>query len=102
LWEKQGVFSCRTKGREVPQSVENRLLARIYGSGRGWSFSPKDFLDLGTRRSVDAALGRLTDKSTIRQVIRGIYDYPLYSELLQQEMGPDIHQVAKVLAREFG
>jgi hypothetical protein len=102
LWEKKGIFSYRNKGLEMPQSVENKVIARIYGNGRGWSFSPKDFLDLGTRKSVDMSLIRLTDKSTIRRVIRGIYDYPRYSELLEQEMGPDIHQVAKALARKFG
>tara|TARA_B100000809_G_C15090992_1_gene513192 strand:+ start:272 stop:889 length:618 start_codon:yes stop_codon:yes gene_type:complete len=86
----------------MPQSVEDKVVARIYGNGRGWSFSPKDFLDLGTRKSVDMSLIRLTNKTTIRRVIRGVYDYPRYSELLQQKMGPDTHQVATALARKFG
>lgn len=48
------------------------------------------------------SLIRLTNRSTIRRVIRGVYDYPRYSELLEQEMEPDIHQVARALARKFG
>lgn len=86
----------------MTQTIEDKTLARIYGTGRGWAFSPKDFADLGSRSAIDLALHRLTNKSTIRRVIRGIYDYPRYSELLQQEMGPDFHQVAKALARKFG
>ncbi len=64
----------------------------------GWSFSQKDFAGLGSRKAVDMALLRLTNKTTIRRVIRGIYDYPRYSELLDKEMGPDIHQVARAFA----
>ena len=86
----------------MTQTIENKALSRIYGTGRGWAFSPKDFADLGSRASIDLALHRLNNKATIRRVIRGIYDYPRYSELLRQEMGPDIHQVAKALARKFG
>lgn len=48
------------------------------------------------------ALIRLEKKGTIRRVIRGIYDYPRHSKLLQQDLGPDIHQVSKALARKFG
>ena len=48
------------------------------------------------------ALIRLIETGTIRRVIRGIYDYPRFSELLNQELAPDIHQVAQALARKFG
>jgi len=83
----------------MTKTIEKQVISRIYGTGRGWAFSAKDFSDLG--RS-DMALLRLAEKSTIRRVIRGIYDYPRYSDLLEQEMGPDIHQVAKALARKSG
>ena len=86
----------------MSQSLKKQVVAKIYGNGRGWSFSQKDFAGLGSRQAVDMALLRLTNKATIRRVIRGIYDYPRYSELLGKEMGPDIHQVAKALARKFG
>ena len=86
----------------MSQTIEEKVVVKIYGSGRGWSFSQKDFAGLGSRKAVDMALLRLTNKTTIRRVIRGIYDYPRYSELLDKEMGPDIHQVARALARKFG
>lgn len=82
------------------QSVERKILSRIYGKGRGWAFSQVDFLDLGVRRTVDSALHRLTKRGTIRRIIRGVYDYPRYSELLQRPVGPDMQQVARALARK--
>ncbi len=86
----------------MPQTIEESILARVYGHGRGWAFSPKDFVDLGGRNTVDSALSRHADSGTIRRVIRGIYDYPRFSKLLDQPLGPDIHQVALCLARKFG
>lgn len=58
------------------QSIQNKALSRIYGKGRGWVFTPKRFLDLGPRKSVDMALSRLTTAGTIRRLARGLYDYP--------------------------
>lgn len=83
----------------MTQSIANQALARIYGHGRGWAFSPTDFRDVGR---VDMALHRLVEAGTIRRVIRGIYDYPRFSELLRQPMAPDVHRVAQALARKFG
>lgn len=83
----------------MTNSIEKQALSRIYGNGRGWAFSSKDFADIGR---VDMAMKRLQEKGTIRRVIRGIYDYPRYSELLKQKMGPDFNEVAKALARKFG
>ncbi len=40
--------------------------------------------------------------SAIRRVIRGIYDYPKFSNLLGQQLSPDLDQVAAALARKFG
>ncbi|HMO79514.1 MAG TPA: DUF6088 family protein [Pyrinomonadaceae bacterium] len=84
------------------QTIEQQILARAYGHGRGWAFSSKDFLHLGSRKAVDVALIRLTNAGTIRRVIRGIYDYPRFSDFLNQQLGPDIHQVSLALARKFG
>lgn len=86
----------------MKQTIEHKVISRIYGNGRGWAFSPKDFSDLGTRSSIDVALHRLLAKETIRRVIRGIYDYPQYSERLKRTLSPDVDQVARALARKFG
>jgi len=85
----------------MAQAIENTITYRIRGSGGGWAFSPRDFLDLGHRPTVDSALHRLERKGSIRRVIRGIYDYPRFSKLLGQQLSPDLDQVARALARKF-
>jgi hypothetical protein len=84
------------------ESIESKVLNRIYGSGRGWAFSQIDFAALGSRPAIDSSLHRLQEKGVIRRVIRGIYDYPRYSEILKKAVSPDIDHVAHALARKFG
>jgi hypothetical protein len=43
----------------------------------------------------------LLQNGTIRRVIRGLYDYPRFSTLLDQELSPDTDQAAQALARKF-
>lgn len=85
----------------MSQSIKNKILAKIYGHGRSWAFSQIDFMDIGNAPTIHWALHRLVQKGTIRRVIQGLYDYPRFSELLQQSMPPDMHQVARALARKF-
>jgi hypothetical protein len=84
------------------QSIENKSSARIYGNRRGWAFSKIDFLDLGSDADIRKALSELAAKGTIRRVLRGIYDYPRISKLLNTEMEPDLDQLARALARRSG
>jgi len=84
------------------QSIENKSSARIYGNQRGWAFSKIDFLDLGSDADIRKALSELAAKGTIRRVLRGIYDYPRISKLLDTKMGPDLDQLARALARRSG
>lgn len=86
----------------MPQSIEDKSLSRIRGKGRGWVFSQHDFTGMGSRRAIDLALHRVLRKGTIRRVLRGLYDYPRFSTLLNQELSPDTDQAAQALARKFG
>lgn len=83
-------------------SIENQVVSRIYGRGRGWAFSKIDFAELGNASALEQALARLARKNTIRRVLRGVYDYPQYSSLLDKQMSPDIDQVAQAIARKNG
>lgn len=65
------------------------------------AFSQADFADLGSRSAVDLALHRREKESLIRRVIRGVYDHPRHSDLLQKTVSPDLDQVAHALARKF-
>jgi len=84
------------------QPIENKILSKLYDRGRGWVFSKKDFAHFGNHKSIDKALSRLSRDGLIRRIIHGIYDYPKYSKLLEQNLSPDIDQIAHALARKFG
>lgn len=84
------------------KSIEKQMLSKIYGMGRGWAFSRKDFSLISYTETIDKSLQRLANQGVIRRLARGLYDYPRYSHLLQQTLGPDMDQVAHALARKFG
>jgi Family of unknown function (DUF6088) len=79
------------------QTIDNKLISRIYGHGRGSVFTPNHFLDLGGRDAVDKALSRLTTQGTIRRLARGLYEYPREHPELGT-LSPNIEEVAKALA----
>ena len=57
-------------------STDSKILRRIHSRKRGWVFTPDSFADLGTRQAVDLALMRQRNSGLIRQLARGLYDYP--------------------------
>ncbi len=84
------------------QSVLDKILTRIRRKWRGHAFSSKDFLDIGSRASVDHALSALAKTGQIRRVTRGIYDYPKVNSDLGGELSPDCDSVARAIARKNG
>ena len=60
-------------------------------------FTPADFLDMGSRESVDIALHRLARKGTIRRLARGLYDLPKKHPTLGP-LQPSAEAVAEALA----
>ncbi|OGS34731.1 MAG: hypothetical protein A2293_03485 [Elusimicrobia bacterium RIFOXYB2_FULL_49_7] len=78
----------------------NKMVSKIYGIGRGWVFSQKDFSALTTRRSIDVTLNRLMKAGTIRRLMRGIYDYPQKSTLFAGYSVPDPDRIVQAIARK--
>lgn len=83
------------------QPIDQKILSRIYGRGRGWAFTKIDFVAEFGEINIHQALYSLARAGTIRRVCHGVYDYPRHSELLGQALSPDIDQVAQALARKF-
>jgi hypothetical protein len=78
-------------------STDSKVIKRIYGHKRGWVFTPGSFKDLGTRRAIDLALMRHRDDGTIRQLARGVYDYPKIDKQLGN-LQPSTDDIANALA----
>jgi hypothetical protein len=84
------------------QTSENKIFNRIRGKGRSWVFSDTDFRDIASNDAVRQSLSRLTKKDRIRRIMRGLYEYPRYSDLLKLWLSPDLRKVAQALARKYG
>lgn len=82
-------------------TVEQKIRARVLRLGPAAVFTPKDFLDLGNRGTVDVALSKLAGEGTIRRLKRGLYEFPSTSEKLGTVLSPRLDQVAKTIARRF-
>ena len=79
------------------KNIDSKVVSRIYGHGRGWVFTPNHFKDLGSRDAVASALKRHKQSGLIRQLARGVYDYPK----IDPELGllePSIDYIAQALA----
>ena len=79
------------------QSIDNKIINRVYGHGRGWVFSPNHFFDLGSRSAVGVGLHRLARNGTIQRLSRGLYDYPKQDPTFGR-LAPSPDAVAKALA----
>ena len=82
-------------------AVADKIMKRVRGKGRGWVFTPKDFLDLGSRASIDMALSRLTQSDAVRRIGRGLYDYPKQHAKLGA-LSADADQLVQAVATQTG
>ncbi len=83
------------------QTLEEKILSRFYGRGRGHISTQKFFLDLGSRDGVDKALSRLVQNGKLRRIARGLYEYPRINPVLG-ELSPDLDKVATAMAGREG
>jgi hypothetical protein len=79
------------------QQIGKRIFARIKSHGRGWVFTPAHFEDMCGRSTVSTNLQRLHDADKIRQLARGLYDYPETHPKLGV-LAPSADAIAKALA----
>jgi hypothetical protein len=82
-------------------NITKNIIARITTNQKGWVFSPKDFLDIGTRAAIDQVMSRLTKSGFIRKIARGIYDYPKTNPAIGA-LSPNIDDLAKIVANKTG
>jgi len=83
-----------TSSKQVVFSIQSS----IYGHGRGWCFSPNDFLAIGQPAAIRQTLARLQKNGLIRRISWGLYDYPR-EHPRQGLLPPDIRQVVEAITR---
>ena len=83
--------------------IADKILRRVRSKGRGkWVCTPKDFLDLGSRSSVDKALSRLVKNGDLRRIGRGFYDLPRFSDFLKSFVPANIGSAVDAIVRRDG
>ena len=75
------------------------IRARILAAEDGAVFVAPDFADIADTATIRQGLKRLYQSGIIRRIIRGIYEKPKYSKLLDEYVAADPDAVAKSLAR---
>jgi len=96
LTEKGSIISVKKTVPKQSQAVDSQVRSRIYGNGRGWVFTPRHFQGLGSSDSIDSSLRRLKAAGIIRQLARGLYDYPVQDQVLGT-VAPSADAIARAL-----
>lgn len=76
-----------------------KIRARILAAEDGAVFVAPDFADIADTATIRQGLKRLYQSGIIRRIIRGVYEKPKYSKLLDEYVAADPDAVAKALAR---
>lgn len=74
---------------------------RIGAAADGTVFVNSDFADIADSETVRRNLNRLTQVSRLRRILKGVYEKPKYSKLLEEYVAADPDAVAKALARSY-
>jgi Family of unknown function (DUF6088) len=83
-------------------SLHQILTEQLSLRGTGHVYTPKDFLELGSYEAVRKAFQRLEKEGRLRRLLRGVYEVPRMSLLLQGPAAPDPDEMARAIARSHG
>ena len=78
------------------------ITLRIESMPKGEVFIISDFSDLADDAAIRKVLSRLEEDGKIRRIMRGVYDFPEFSEFLGEYIEPKPDKVAHALARNYG
>ena len=79
------------------KSIRDRVLASTDGS----VFTSSDFADIADTGTIRQSLNRLVQEKILRRIIRGVFEKPKYSKLLEEYVAVSPDAVAQALARSY-
>lgn len=74
---------------------------RIDNCKEGTVFVASDFSDIADSATLRQSLKRLSESGDIRRIIRGLYEKPVFSKLLNEYVPADPNKVAYAMARNY-
>ena len=78
-----------------------QIRERVFSSSQGSVFITSDFSDIADTNAINQSLFRMLKTNQIRRVLRGVYEYPEYSNFLKENIAPSPDKVAQALARNY-
>ena len=85
----------------VANGYSKQIRERIDSAADGTIFVNSDFVDVTDPETVRRNLNRLTQAGILRRILKGVYEKPKYSKLLEEYVAADPDAVAKALARSY-
>ncbi len=85
----------------MSDNITAAIKRRIEKAKPGTIFLTSDFADFASGTTIRKCLGRLVDAGTIRRVVDGIYEKPVYSQLLNEQLPIDPERVAFAIAEKY-
>jgi len=82
-------------------SYSGQIRARIGEAPEGSVFINSDFADIADTETIRRNLNRLTQAGMLRRILKGVYEKPEYSELLNEYVAVNPDTVARALARNY-
>lgn len=85
----------------MANGIYTEIKKRIELAEQGTVFLTSDFADIATTTTVRKCLGRQVEEKKIRRIIDGVYEKPVYSQLLKEYIPANPDTIAYAIARSF-
>lgn len=85
----------------MANGIYNQIKMRIESTEDGTVFVTSDFADIAAMATIRKCLGRLAEDMSIRRIMDGVYEKPVYSNLLKEYIPADPEKVAYAIAKGF-
>ncbi len=85
----------------MANGIYTEIKKRIELAEPGSVFLTSDFTDIATTTTVRKCLGRQVEEKSIRRIMDGVYEKPVYSKLLKEYIPANPDAIAYAIARRF-
>lgn len=85
----------------MAKGIYAEIKNRIENMEEGTIMFTSDFCDIASKSTIRKCLGRQIKENKIKRIIDGMYEKPVYSQLLQEYLPVDPDAVAFAIAKKF-
>ena len=85
----------------MANGYSKQIQQQIKAAAEGTIFISSDFADIADTETIRRNLNRLTQAGMLRRILKGVYEKPKYSKLLDEYVAADPEAVANALARSY-